>query len=109
MVITIFKFIRILFRPKSVQDYAQRQPVGGLLLFLTQVGQKLHGEVHVEFVGIHVLQGVAGPVTEVVQVGAQSPARTRVPRNRLLRTTEHTQACQAGPVQMDRWDSVCFT
>lgn len=43
-------------------------------LFLTQVGQKVYDEVHVDLVGVHVLQGMAGAATEVVQVGTKGPA-----------------------------------
>ena len=54
------------------------------LMCRTQVVHEVHEQVHVDLIRVHKLQHLPSPAAEVVEVGAQVPARGGVPHYDLL-------------------------
>ena len=69
---------------EAAQPAQDHQTPRSLNTALTQVVYDVQEELHVDLVGVHVLQDVARPAAEVVQVGAQVPACVGVLRQELL-------------------------
>lgn len=61
---------------------------------LTQVNQKVQDELHVDFVGIHVLNGMVGATTVAFQATAAVPAPPRASGNKFLQ--QNGSLCDMG-------------
>lgn len=59
-----------------------------MTIYCTKVVHEVNQQVHVDLIGVHILQHLPSPAAEVVQIRTQVPAWRRVPHYHFLKETE---------------------